>query len=173
MVFLLLMAGSRIGYRLFREGRLFFARLPMASGQVPILIGGGGVDAKNLLLSLEDHASEYYPVGVLDDGVDGNLLGGVPVLGRVTDVERVVKKFSDAGDRPRKLVVVDRTLPSGPLHALVESADRLGLTVARGPDPTRFRPGTPDPPQLQPVPLQHPPPPPPTLLHPTPAPPFA
>src|SRR5712664_3923787 len=69
MVFLLLMAGSRIGYRLFREGHLFFARHPMAPGQVPILIVGGGVDAKILLLSL-DHASEYYPVGVLDDSVD-------------------------------------------------------------------------------------------------------
>ena len=53
MVFLLLMAGSRIGYRLFREGHLFFERHPMAPGQVPILIVGGGVDAKILLLSLK------------------------------------------------------------------------------------------------------------------------
>jgi FlaA1/EpsC-like NDP-sugar epimerase len=151
MVFLLLMAGSRIGYRLFREGHLFFERHPMAPGQVPILIVGGGVDAKILLLSLEDHASEYYPVGVLDDSVDGYLLGGVPVLGRIADVERIVEKFRDAGDRPRKLVVVDRTLPPARLRALVESADRLGLTVARGPDPTRFRPGTSDAPELQPI----------------------
>ena len=150
MVFLLLMAGSRIGYRLFREGHLFFERHPMAPGQVPILIVGGGVDAKILLLSL-NHASEYYPVGVLDDGVDGDLLGGVPVLGRIADVERVVEKFSDAGDRPRKLVVVDRTLPAARLDALVESANRLGLTVARGPDPTQFRPGTSDAPELQPI----------------------
>ena len=116
MVFLLLMAGSRVGYRLFREGHLFFERHPMAPGQVPILIVGGGFDAKILLLSLEDHASEYYPVGVLDDSVDGALLGGVPVLGKIADVERVVKKFSDAGDRPRKLVVVDRTLPPARLR---------------------------------------------------------
>jgi FlaA1/EpsC-like NDP-sugar epimerase len=150
MVLLLLMAGSRIGYRLFREGHLFFERHPMAPGQVPILIVGGGVDAKILLLSL-DHASEYYPVGVLDDGVDGDLLGGVPVLGRIADVERVVEKFSDAGDRPRKLVVVDRALPAGRLNALLESADRLGLTVARAPDPTQFRPGTSDGPELQPI----------------------
>ena len=150
MVFLLLMAGSRIGYRLFREGHLFFERHPMAPGQVPILIVGGGVDAKILLLSL-DHASEYYPVGVLDDGVDGDLLGGVPVLGRIADVERVVEKFRDAGDRPRKLVVVDRTLPAERLNAMVESANRLGLTMARGPDPTQFRPGTSDAPELQPI----------------------
>ncbi|HJQ57919.1 MAG TPA: nucleoside-diphosphate sugar epimerase/dehydratase [Vineibacter sp.] len=150
MVYLLLMAGSRIGYRLFREGHLFFDRHPMAPGQVPILIIGGGVDAKILLLSL-DKSSEYYPVGVLDDGVDGDLLGGVPVLGRVADVERVIKKFRDAGDRPRKLVVVDRTLPTARLNALVESANRLGVTVARAPNPTQFRPGTFDGPELQPI----------------------
>ncbi len=150
MVFLLLMAGSRIGYRLFREGHLFFERHPMAPGQVPILIVGGGVDAKILLLSL-DHASEYYPVGVLDDSVDGYLLGGVPVLGRIANVERVVEKFRDAGDRPRKLVVVDRALPPARLNALVESANRLGLTVARAPDPTQFQPGTSDGPELQPI----------------------
>ena len=150
MVLLLLMAGSRIGYRLFREGHLFFERHPMVPGQVPILIVGGGVDAKILLLSL-DRASDYYPVGVLDDGVNGDVLGGVPVLGRVSDVERVVRAFSDAGDRPRKLVVVDRTLPPAQLNALVESANRLGLTVARAPDPTHFRPGTSDEPELQPI----------------------
>jgi len=153
MVLVLLMAGSRIGYRLFREGHLFFERHPMAPGQVPILIVGGGVDTKILLLGL-DRGSEYYPVGVLDDRVNGDLLGGVPVLGGIADVERVVKKFRDAGDRPRKLVVVDRALPPARLDALVESANRLGLTVARGPDPTRFRPGTCDAPELQPISLE-------------------
>jgi FlaA1/EpsC-like NDP-sugar epimerase len=149
MVFVLLMAGSRIGYRLFREGHLFFERHPMMPGQVPILIVGGGVDARILLLSL-NRTSEYYPVGVLDDGVD-DLLGGVPVLGKISDMERVVAKFRDAGDRPRKLVVVNRALPPARLNALVESANQLGLTVARGPDPTRLRPGASDPPDLQPI----------------------
>ena len=149
-VFLLLMAGSRIGYRLFREGHLFFERHPMVPGQVPILIVGGGVEARILLLGL-DRSAEYYAAGVLSDTVEGDLLGGVPVLGKIADVERVVKKFSDAGDRPRKLVVVDRTLPPARLDSLVESANRLGLTVARGPDPTRFRAGTSDAPELQPI----------------------
>ncbi|MBV8193137.1 MAG: polysaccharide biosynthesis protein [Alphaproteobacteria bacterium] len=149
MVFLLLMAGSRIGYRLFREGHLFFDRHPMMPGQVPILIVGSGVEAKVLILSL-GRSSQYYPVGVLDDTVDGYLLGGVPVLGKIADVERVVNKFRDAGDRPRKLVVVDRTLPATRLNALVEIANRLGLTIARAPDPTQFR-GTSDALELRPI----------------------
>jgi Predicted nucleoside-diphosphate sugar epimerases len=137
MVFLLLMAGSRIGYRLFREGHLFFTRHPMAPGQVPILIVGGGGDAKALLLSLEDHASEYYPVGVLDDGVDGGLLGGVPVLGKIADVERWSRNSGTRATGPQAGRGRSNAAPAR-LRALVESADRLGLTVARGPD----RPGS-------------------------------
>ncbi len=150
MILILLMSGSRIGYRLFREGRLFFSRRPMLAGQVPILIVGGGRDAEILLRSL-DRSSEYYPVGVLDDTSRGALLRGVPVLGAIAEAEKVVARFSDTGDRPRKLVVVDRNLSPDRLIALVETANRLGLTVARGPDPTLLRPETLDAPQLSPI----------------------
>lgn len=150
MVLILLMAGARIGYRLFREGRLIFSNRPMLAGQVPILIVGGGRDAEILLRSL-DRSSEYYPVGVLDDASKGALLRGVPVLGTIAEAERVVERFSDAGDRPRKLVVVDRNLAPAMLAALVETANRLGLTVARGPDPTLLRPETLEAPQLSPI----------------------
>ena len=150
MILILLMSGSRIGYRLFREGRLFFSNRPMLASQVPILIVGGGRDAEILLRSL-DRSSEYYPVGVLDDTSRGALLRGVPVLGAIAEVEKVIARFSDAGDRPRKLVVVDRNLSPTTLAALVETANRLGLTVARGPDPTLLRPETLESPQLSPI----------------------
>jgi O-antigen biosynthesis protein WbqV len=150
MVLLLLMAGSRIGYRLYRERSLLFVRRPRLSHQVPILVVGGGTDAEILLRSLQESA-EYYPVGVLDDASHGLLLRGVPILGRIAEVERVVEQFSDAGDRPRKLVVVDRFLSPATLDFVVEAATKLGLTVARGPDPTRFRAGAHDPAELQPI----------------------
>lgn len=150
MVLLLLMAGSRIAYRLYSEGSLLLLRRSMLSHQVPILIVGGGTDAEILLRSLQ-RSSEYYPVGVLDDTTPGALLRGVPVLGRIADAERVIESFLDAGDRPRKLVVVDRFLAAPVLDWLVDVANRLGLTVVRGPDPTQFRAGTEDAPQLQPI----------------------
>src|SRR5476649_850996 len=53
MILILLMAGSRISYRLYREGRLFFSRRPMRVGQMPILIVGGGGDAEIQLRSLD------------------------------------------------------------------------------------------------------------------------
>ena len=150
IIMIALMAGSRVAYRLYREGRLFFSHRPMRPGQVPILLVGGGLNAEILLRGL-DRSSEYYPVGVLDNSSMGALLRGVPVLGRLADAERVIEGFADAGDRPRKLVVVDRALDPAVLAGLVEVANRKGLTVARGPDPTLLRPETFEAPELQPI----------------------
>src|SRR5581483_11080062 len=150
MVFFLFMAGSRIGYRLYRERGLFFARQPMLSHQVPILIVGGGMDAELLLRSLSG-STDYYPVGIVDETGHGGLLRGVPILGRIDQIEQVIERFREAGDRPRKLVVVHRLLPAETLDQLVQVANRLGLTLARGPDPTKFRPGTQDVAELQPI----------------------
>jgi O-antigen biosynthesis protein WbqV len=150
MILILLMAGSRIGYRLSREGRLFLSHRPMRVGQVPILIVGGGTNAEILLRSL-DRSAEYYPVGVLDDAGKGAMLRGVPVLGTIAEAAKVVEEFADAGDRPRKFVVVERSLEPSRLSSLVEVANRLGLTVARGPDPTLLRPETLKGPELQPI----------------------
>jgi len=150
MALFLLMAGSRVSYRLFREGRLFLVRRPMAGSQIPILIIGGGTDAEILLRSL-DASSGYYPVGVLDDSAHGTLLRGVPILGSISQAEAVIERFGDAGDRPRKLVVASRSLEVGVLDELVEIANRLGLTIARVPDPARWRDGAHDLSELQPI----------------------
>ena len=153
IVLFLLMAGSRVAYRLFREGRLFFTRRPMHAGQVPILIVGGGQDAELFLRGL-DRASHYYPVGVLDS--DGRMpqLRGVPVLGTIADAGAVIEDFGDAGDRPRKLVIVDRTLSPEVLDQLIEVASRMGLSLARGPDPTLLVPGAREVNELQPFSLE-------------------
>lgn len=148
MVLFLLMAGSRVGYRLFRERALFFRRRPMLPTQVPILIVGGGTEAEIFLRSL-DASPDYYPVGVLAETGHGTLLRGVPILGGLTDVERIVERFADAGDRPRKLVVVDRSLSPATLNSLLEISNGLGLTIARGSHPTQLRPGTFDAPELR------------------------
>jgi O-antigen biosynthesis protein WbqV len=150
LILIVFMAGGRVTYRLFREGRLFFSRRPMKAGQLPILIVGGGTSAELFLRGL-DQAPEYYPVGVLDDRGGGALLRGVPILGKLSDAERVIESFGEAGDRPRKLVVVDRFLSSEALDRLVQVANERGLTVARGPDPTQLLPGAHQSMELHPI----------------------
>lgn len=150
MILLLLMGGSRLGYRLYRERHFFLIRRPMSAGQLPILVIGDG-NATELFLRSLDQSSEYYPVGILSDGPQGVILRGIPILGVLGEVESVVESFGDAGDRPRKLVVVDRDLTPAVLNRLVEAANRLGLTIARGPDLTSLRPGMQDEVVLNPI----------------------
>lgn len=135
MMMILMMAGSRVAFRLARERRLFFVRRAMQPGQLPILIVGRGLEADLFIRNL-DHMATYYPVGILDDVTHGSTLQGVPVLGTVAQAGEVVEAFNDAGDRPRKLVIVDRALAPDRLKELVEVANRHGLSVARAPNPT-------------------------------------
>lgn len=150
MALILLLAGSRVSYRLYREGRLIFTRKPMTTSQTPILLVGAGSDAELFLRSL-DRGGEYYPVGILDDHTRSALLRGVPVLGKIADAEMVVDSFADAGDRPRKLVISNRNLSSETLTQLVEFTHRRGLSIARMPDPQVLKPGVADNAELRPI----------------------
>jgi O-antigen biosynthesis protein WbqV len=150
VLFIVLMSGSRVAYRLSHERGLLFMRRSRRPGQMPVLVIGGGTNAEIFLRSLDDK-SEYYAVGVLDDMASGALLRGVPVLGRIDEAEKVVESFGDEDGRPRKLVVVDRTLATEVLENLVSMVARLGLTIARVPDLTQLRPGTEDKAELQPI----------------------
>jgi FlaA1/EpsC-like NDP-sugar epimerase len=151
MIFILLMAGTRIGYRLSHERGVLFMRRPMADGQMPVLVVGGGTNGEIFMRSL-DHTSRYYAVGVLDDLAPGGLLRGVPILGTIAEAEKVIQQFDEADDqKPRKLVVTDRTLSPEVLERLVNIALQHGLTVGRVPDLTQLTPGTEDKPDLQPI----------------------
>jgi FlaA1/EpsC-like NDP-sugar epimerase len=150
MIFILLMAGSRVAYRLSHERGVFFMRRPMAAGQMPVLVIGGGMNGEIFLRSL-DHTARYYAIGMLDDIAPGTLLRGVPILGTIAEAEKIIREFADDDDKPRKLVVVDRTLSPAVLENLVNVALQYGLTVGRVPDLTQLRPGAEDKPDLQPI----------------------
>ena len=150
MIFFVLMAGSRVTYRLFLERGAFFLRRSMRSGQMPVLVVGGGRKGEIFLRSL-DHTSEYYAVGVLDNLAPGSVLRGVPVLGTIAEAEKVIQGFKDDDDKPRKLVVVDRSLSPEVLARLVKVTLQHGLTVGRVPDLTQLRPGAEDKQELQPL----------------------
>jgi O-antigen biosynthesis protein WbqV len=150
VLFFVLMSGSRVAYRLSHERGLLFMRRSRRPGQMPVLVIGGGTNAEIFLRSLDDK-SEYYAVGVLDDQASGTLLRGVPVLGRIDEAEKAIDSFGDEDNRPRKLVVVDRTLAPEVLEGLVSVVARLGLTIARVPNLTQLRPGTEDKAELQPI----------------------
>jgi FlaA1/EpsC-like NDP-sugar epimerase len=91
VLLMLVMGGSRLGYRAWREGRFFptLAR-PQAT---PVLVLGAGPAAAALLKDLAA-SPQWRVVGVLDDDAAkrGGELLGVKILGGIDSVERMAQR---------------------------------------------------------------------------------
>lgn len=85
LLLVIVMGGSRLGYRAWKEHRLASVLRP---GSKPVLIAGAGSAADFLLRELARNPAGFHVVGLLDDSRDkrGRLVQGVPVLGPLDDV---------------------------------------------------------------------------------------
>ena len=122
MLLMMMMGGSRIAYRAWKEKRLY-GRLQLAGE--PVLVLGAGDVTFNLLKEIA-RSSEWQAVGILDDdpASHGRVMLGVRVLGPIASV----RKFAEA--MPLKHVIV--SLPAASAHVrrrAAELAADAGLTV--------------------------------------------
>jgi FlaA1/EpsC-like NDP-sugar epimerase len=84
ILLLLIVGGSRLAYRAWRERRL--TNLDLSAR--PVLLVGAGRAADNLLRDLQRDPQDWHVVGLLDDGhgSQGRHLQGVPVVGGIADL---------------------------------------------------------------------------------------
>jgi len=92
LLLMLLMGGSRLAYRAWKEHRLASVLRP---GSKPVLVAGAGSAADFLLRELARNPAGFHVVGLLDDSRDkqGRLVQGIPVLGRLDEVAAWAKKM--------------------------------------------------------------------------------
>ena len=112
LLLMLLMGGSRLAYRAWREHRLTSMLHPDSK---PVLVAGAGSAADYLLRELARNPSGFHVVGLLDDSRDmqGRLVQGIPVLGtldkavacaRKMEVEHVVLALPAASHELRRRI---------------------------------------------------------------------
>jgi len=114
ILLLLIMGGSRLTYRLWKEGHLF--RLSDPQGN-PVLVLGAGETAVGLVKELA-RSKEWRVVGLLDDDLRRHrmMLHGFEVLGRIDQLPAIAEKLDVAhaiiampsathGDRRRALEI--------------------------------------------------------------------
>lgn len=114
ILLLLIMGGSRLTYRLWKDGHLFRLRDPQGK---PVLVLGAGATAVGLLKEL-GRSKEWRTVGLLDDNPQkrGLILHGLEVLGRIDQLPAIAEKLDIAhaiiampsathGDRRRALEI--------------------------------------------------------------------
>jgi O-antigen biosynthesis protein WbqV len=129
------LGGARVAYRYFQYARAI-QRVKIADA-TPTLMLGNAADAEVLLRSIESGAvKKIFPVGILSPSTAdrGQAIRGIPVLGDVDDLERVVADLATRGTRVTRLVLATSALsPEARPESILMRARRLGLTLSQLP----------------------------------------
>ena len=132
---LFFLGGSRVAYRYFHYARAL-QRVKIADA-TPTLMLGRAADAEVLLRSIESGAvKNIWPVGILSpSSADrGQSIRGIPVLGDIDDLERVVADLAERGNRVTRLVLSPSALsPEARPESILMRARRLGLALSQLP----------------------------------------
>jgi FlaA1/EpsC-like NDP-sugar epimerase len=115
---------SRIGQQLLRP-QVPWARDRSAGTGLATLIVGGGLAARTLTRDLR-RSPDYglRPVGCLDDNPHVRPVSGIPVLGRLGDLKRIVREHD-----VEAVVIAIPSLPPARLSALLREAADTGARV--------------------------------------------
>ena len=129
------LGGSRVAYRYFHYARTL-QRAKIADAAATLLLGRAA-DAEVLLRSIESGAvKKVWPVGVLSPAATdrGQSIRGIPVLGDIDDLERVVADLAARDTRVTRLVLTPSAFsPDARPEAILMRARRLGLNVSQLP----------------------------------------
>ena len=151
-VLLVLLGGPRFLYRKFKDRRLEHVLEATSANRVPALLVGAGDSAELFIREQSrDKAAAYKLIGVIDEtgGRVGREIHGVPVLGRLEDIENVVAQ--QLSTKPQRLILTHDGIDGEKVRALLTFADRHGMTLGRLPRLAELRDGLGDRTAIRPV----------------------
>ena len=115
-----------------------------APTRVPVLLVGASDEAETFIRAMQRRRDAAYDVvGVLDEKGRrvGRQIHNVPVVGDLGEIDGVVRRMKARGRAPQRLVVTKRNFDGAQLRELLDTANRLGMTLSRLPRLTDFQSG--------------------------------
>ena len=135
------LSAPRIFYRLAKDGNLQNILERNIDGRVPILMVGAGSETERFIREVNrPNTSPYRVVGIVDNrpGRIGRDIRGVRIWGTLDSLKRVTEKLGKRGIKPQRLVLTTDKLDPSIVTQILETAEGLGMTVARLPRVTDF-----------------------------------
>ena len=141
-VLILLLAGPRLAYRLFKDGNLNAVLERDSDPRVPVLVIGASDAADAFIREMSrSRLAGYRIVGIVDNkpGRIGRDIRGVRVWGDIASIPAVVERLAKKGRRPQRLILANHKLDAAAVRSLLDTATGLGMTLARLPKMTEFQ----------------------------------
>jgi FlaA1/EpsC-like NDP-sugar epimerase len=143
LVLIALLGAPRLGYRLFKDRGLdHLLERGRGAASVPVLLISTKDGADTFIReTVRDRNAVYRVIGMLSDTPSrvGRQIYGVPVLGTIDALERIVADLDRRGRRPQKLVVTTQGLAGAEVRRLLDRAHALAIPLARLPRLTEFQ----------------------------------
>ncbi|NQV84229.1 MAG: polysaccharide biosynthesis protein [Rhodospirillales bacterium] len=149
-----LLGGPRFFYRLIKDRRFDLSTGATNEPRIAVLLAGAGDGAELFIRALKRASdSSYRVVGIVSENSSrvGRQIHGVEVLGTMDDIDGAVKKLRGQGIRPQRLILTRDDMDGAQVRALLDRADKLGMTLARIPRVTDFKSGAEDKTEIKPV----------------------
>lgn len=142
-VLIALLGGPRFLYRLFKDRRLEFKLERNAHQRIPVLLVGAGDSAELFIRDLARSEANYRVAGIVSntDARVGRDIHGVEILGTLDQIPQIFKDLSRLGPPPQRLIITSERIEGLEISDLLDTADSLGMTLARLPALTDFRQG--------------------------------
>ena len=152
-VLIALLGGPRFLYRLLKDRRLDFHLDKDAHLRVPVLLVGSGDSAELFIRDISRTDSNYRVVGIVSDTTArvGRNIHGVEIMGTIDQISAVVQKLANMGAKPQRLIVTSERFQSIKMKELFETADSLGMNIARLPSLSDFQNDLPDDMKIKPI----------------------
>ena len=152
-VLIALLGGPRFLYRLLKDRRLDFHLDKDAHLRVPVLLVGSGDSAELFIRDIARTDSNYRVVGIVSDTTVrvGRNIHGVEIMGTIDQISAVVQKLANMGAKPQRLIVTSERFQSIKMKELFETADSLGMNIARLPSLSDFQNDLPDEMKIKPI----------------------
>lgn len=141
-VYAALLAGPRLIYRAYRDGRMASLLERGTHWRVPVLMVGAGDEAEAFQREmLRARDANYRVIGILDDDPTriGTTIRGVRVYGPLSRLEEIVKKIEGRGARPERLVLTSDYHGTVSRSQLFERASAMDMRLDRIPSHSALR----------------------------------
>ena len=153
-VLMALLGGPRFFYRLLKDRRIDFVRGDTTKGRVLVMLVGAGDGAELFIRSLRSTPeSGYEVVGIIADNTRrvGREIHGVKVLGTTDQIIEIAASLRSLGRAPQRLILTKDDMDGAAVRSLLDTSNKLGMTMARTPKITDFRPGNADTMETKPI----------------------
>jgi FlaA1/EpsC-like NDP-sugar epimerase len=154
---LFMIGGPRFVYRILKDRRRGLLHSPNDPQAIPVLLVGAGDGAELFIRAVHGGKAQLYrAVGMVSEtpGRVGRDIHGIAVLGTLPEIPAIVERLAGAGNRPQRLILTRDDIAGATVSKLVETADTLGMTVARMPRLGELQDGAAEKLEIRPVAIE-------------------